>query len=263
MNDRTPVLYDSFFTELGRRLELLRTTAQPAVDAAADLVLATLQADHRTFVFGSGHSGLVTQDACVRAGSLSFFNPIFVPGLLPTDYPLLRPGLLERLSGLAAAVLDTADVAAGDCLVVISNSGRNPVPVEMAMGARERGISVIAVTGLETARSEPSRHRSGTHLHDHADVVIDTCTPRGDGCVAVPGIPAPLGPLSTLLGSAAMHALQAAVADRMVALGERPPVLASGNVDGGVEYSLEVLQRYAHLTTYLTGIPSTVTAATA
>ena len=78
----------------------------------------------------------------------------------------------------------------------------------------------------------------------------------------MPGIPAPLGPLSTLLGSAVMHALEAAVADRMVAAGLRPPVLASGNVDGGVEYSLEVLQRYAHLTTYLTGIPATATTAT-
>jgi uncharacterized phosphosugar-binding protein len=245
------VLYDDFFDVLGERLTRLRTEGRPSIAAAAALVVESFAKDRRTFTFGGGHSNLIAQDVVVRAGALAFFNPIVVPGLMTTDHPHLRSNLLERVSGIAAAVLATADVAAGDTLIVVSTSGRNAVPVEMAIEGKRHGLGVIAVTSMETARQQPSRHESGQHLHDVADVTIDTCVPMGDASVAVEGIPAALGPLSTILGSAAVQALTAEVAQLLLDRGIAPPVLLSGNVDGGEAYNRDVLERYRHLTTYL------------
>lgn len=248
-------LYDDFFDEAARRLAALRQHSAAAIDHAAELLVRAHRDGRRVFVFGSGHSALLALDVCVRAGTLATFNPVVVPGLLPSDYPYLRGAMLERVSGIAAPVLDTTGVSAGDCLIVISNSGRNAVPVEMAIEARARGLSVIAVTGLETATAEPSRHPSGQRMHELADVVIDTQTPYGDAAVTTAGLPTPVGPLSTLLGSAALHALSVSVADKLLAAGEVPPVLASGNVAGGGRHSMEVLARHRDQVTYLGWMP--------
>lgn len=147
------MIYDRYFTELHTRLDMLQQQSRSAIDEGADLVAATILRGNRIFLFGSGHSNLVVQDLCARASTLPFFNPIFVPGLLPTDYPYLRPELIERLSGIAAAVLETSPVESGDCLIVVSNSGRNHVPIEMAIEGRARGLALIGVTGMETGKS--------------------------------------------------------------------------------------------------------------
>ena len=244
-------LYDDYFDEAVRRIAALREQAATSIAAAAELLVRAHQDHRRVFVFGSGHSALLALDVCVRAGTLATFNPVVVPGLLPSDYPYLRSTLLERVSGIAAPVLQTIGVATGDVLIVISNSGRNAVPVEMAMEARDRGLSVVAVTGLETASAEPSRHTSGKRLHELADVVIDTHTPYGDAALTVDGLPAALGPLSTVLGSLALHAVSVSVAAKLLAAGEVPPVLASGNIDGSGQHNIDVLARNRDQITYL------------
>jgi uncharacterized phosphosugar-binding protein len=245
------MLYDDLFDALEARLARVRVEARETIHAAADLIVDSFGHDHRTFLFGSGHSALTAQDVCIRAGSLVFFNPIVVPGLMTTDHPFLRSSLLERVSGIAAAVLATAEVAAGDTLIVVSNSGRNAVPIEMATEGKRLGLNVIAVTGLETAASQPSRHESGRHLHDVADVTIDTCAPLGDAAVAIEDSPVRLGALSTVLGAAVVQALTAEVAELLLARGITPPIIASGNVDGSGSHNRDVLDRYRHLTTYL------------
>ena len=248
-------LYDDFFDQAAQRLGELREQSAEAIREAAALIVRAHLERKRVFVFGSGHSGLLALDICVRAGTLATFNPVVVPGLLPSDYPYLRSSMLERVSGIAAAVLDTTGVSPGDCLLVISNSGRNAVPVEMALEARSRGLSVVAVTGLATATAEESRHASGQRLHEIADVVIDTHTPYGDAAVTTDSLPAPVGPLSTVLGSAALHALAVTVAEQLAAAGEAPPILASGNVSGGGRHSMEVLSRHRDQLTYLGWLP--------
>ena len=46
--------------------------------------------------------------------------------------PAALGSALERVDGLATVVLDSSPARAGDVLVVISLSGRNALPVEMA-----------------------------------------------------------------------------------------------------------------------------------
>jgi uncharacterized phosphosugar-binding protein len=50
--------------------------------------------------------------------------------------------------------------------------------VEMAMGARKRGLPVIAILAREHCEKSPPAHSSGKKLVDVADVVIDNqCRP--------------------------------------------------------------------------------------
>lgn len=240
------MLTDEFFRILIARLAELERAERGPIQAAGRLVAEAYQRGDRTFLFGSGHSVLPVMDLCVRAATPALFNPLLVPGLLPTDAPYLRSGLLERLPGLAAAVLATSTLRGGDVLIVVSNSGRNVVPIELAQLARERELRVVAVTGLATATAQTSRHSSGQSLHDIADVVIDTHTPFGDGSVVVddqaqPG--AAICPLATILAATALQAVSAAAVDALTARGIHIPIFTSGNVDGGEERSQAILDR--------------------
>lgn len=238
------MLLDEFFKQVSSYVQKVRNTQDPAIEAAAGLVLDTLRRGHRTFVFGSGHSNLLTEEIVDRAGQLPIFSPIFVACLLPTDYPYRRTALMERISGIAAAALDSIPVEKGDTIILISTSGRNHVPVEMALEARQRGLSVIALTSMEFSTHVASRHSSGKRLYELADIVIDSCSPKGDAVVAVPGTSARIGPLSTILGGTILHALSCEVCELMLDLGMTPPVLVSGNVDGGEEYDEKIPESF-------------------
>jgi uncharacterized phosphosugar-binding protein len=236
------MLMDEFFDQVSAYVQKVRNTQTPAIEAAARLVLDTLKLGRRTFVFGSGHSNLLTLEIVFRAGELPIFTPIFVAGLLPTDYPYHRGGLMERISGIAAAALDSIPVEKGDTIIVISNSGRNHVPIEMALEARQRGLKVIALTSVEFSSQVASRHPSGKRLFELADIVIDNCSPPGDAVLPVPGTRARIGPLSTILGGTILHALSCKICDLILDLGLTPPVLVSANADGLEDHNQKVAE---------------------
>jgi len=102
----------------------------------------------------------------------------------------------------------------------------------MAMGARKAGLPVIAVTSLAATNSAPARHSSGTKLCDHADVVIDLCTPVGDALCDLPGLDTPVGPGSTFAAVAIVNNIKVRTAELLVAAGRMPSVLTSGQLIG-------------------------------
>src|SRR5690625_2471853 len=131
-------------------LEMARSAAESqehAIGCAAQAVWDTFTSGGRLWALGAGHSRMRAEERWGRAGGLVGVSPILEPSLMLHDR-LLKSSLLERQSGLAAALLQIHDVAAGDCLLISSNSGRNAVPVELARGARDRGATVIALTSL-------------------------------------------------------------------------------------------------------------------
>ncbi|MDT0450724.1 SIS domain-containing protein [Streptomyces hesseae] len=218
--------------------------AGPVADAGA-MIADIVAAGGRVFVFGAGHSSLPAQDVVYRAGGLALVNLLAVPGAVGIDVmPATLGSALERVDGLAGAVLDTSPARPGDVLVVISLSGRNSLPVEMAMNARALGLKVIGVTSVAYAEETRSRHVSGTFLKDHCDVVVDTKITVGDAELTAEGIAAPFGPASTVVASAVMQAVMAAAAGELAERGIDPPMLRSGNVDGGHEWNGRVLEEY-------------------
>ncbi|MGQ4418230.1 SIS domain-containing protein [Streptomyces sp. SAS_269] len=243
MSDGTPA--DLFFDAAIGLLQRVREEESEAITAAATLLADTVASGGRLFAFGAGHSSLAAQDVVYRAGGLALMNLLTVPGAVGVDVtPATLGSALERVDGLASAVLDTSPLRAGDALVIISLSGRNALPVEMATGARARGVRVIGVTSVAYASETTSRHTSGTFLKDHCDIVLDSKITVGDAELTLDTIPAPFAPASTVVTTALMQAVVATAAATLADRGIEPPLLRSGNVDGGHDWNARVMTEY-------------------
>ncbi|MEU2874273.1 SIS domain-containing protein [Streptomyces olivoreticuli] len=238
-------LAGQFFDAAIGLLQRVRDEEAAHIAEAGSVLADAVAAGGRLFVFGAGHSSLPAQDVVYRAGGLALINLLAVPGVIGLDVmPATLGSALERVDGLAGAVLDTSPARPGDVLIVISLSGRNSLPVEMAVNARALGLKVIGVTSLAYAEHTRSRHTSGTFLKDHCDLVIDSKIDIGDAELTADGIAAPFGPASTVVTSALMQAVVASAAGELAARGIDPPMLRSGNVDGGHEWNGRVMDEY-------------------
>ncbi|MFE6223848.1 MULTISPECIES: SIS domain-containing protein [unclassified Streptomyces] len=234
-----------FFDAAIGLLQRVRDEDAAEIAAAGAAVAEAVARGNRLFAFGAGHSSLPAQDVVYRAGGLALMNLLAVPGVVGVDVmPATLGSALERVDGLAGAVLDSSPASAGDVLFIISLSGRNALPVEMAMNARALGLTVVGVTSVAYASETRSRHVSGTYLKDHCDIVLDSKISVGDAELTHEGIEAPFAPASTVVTSALMQATLAAAAEELVRRGIEPPLLRSGNVDGGHEWNGRVMTEY-------------------
>ena len=234
---------DRYFTAATATLAEVAATQGEALEAAARLVADSVAGGGVLHLFGAGHSQLVALDAFARAGGLACVNPIVDPALAPSAGPDVTRA--ERTLGQAAAVLEGEDLRPGEVVVVVSNSGVNAVPVEVALGCRDRGLHVVAVTNVEQAKATAARHPSGVRLHELAAVVVDNRCPTGDAAVALPG-GARVGPTTTVVGAAVVAALAARVAELLAERGATPPVVVSQNLDGrdATERNQQLLRAY-------------------
>lgn len=180
-------------------------------------------------VFGTGHSHMIGIELFCRAGGLANVNAILDQDTL-TSNGARRSGALEKLSGLADIIYDQYNIQAGDMIIITSNSGRNAVPIEMAMRAQKEGVYTVALTNYEQSKKTVSRHPSGKKLYEFADLILDNCVPEGDSMETVGGVEtAPGSSLSSMLilNTAVNEALKILVAE-----GEDLPIFQSQNVDG-------------------------------
>lgn len=237
----------SILEEYGRRArELIARvveTQEEAITGAAEMVADTVAAGGVVFTFGTGHSHCIAEDAVYRAGGLVPVDAILEPSLTGAS-DVTKSEYLERLEGFAAAILDHRRLTPDDLLVVISNSGRNAVPVEMATEARERGVRVVAITSLRYAGAVGSRHSSEKKLHEVADVAVDNGTEFGDAEIRLPGVPVPVGPMSGIAGMFVIHAIMARAAEVLLSRGTQPRVWESGNIDGASERNARHMDPY-------------------
>ncbi|WP_405677423.1 SIS domain-containing protein [Streptomyces sp. NBC_01511] len=238
-------LAGQFFGAAIGLLERVRDEEAANIEAAGEAIADTVASGGRVFAFGAGHSSLAAQDVVYRAGGLALMNLLNVPGVMGVDVmPATLGSALERVDGLASAVLDSSPAKPGDVLVIISLSGRNALPVEMALNARALGLKVIGVTSVAYATETKSRHLSGTYLKDHCDIVLDSKIAVGDAELSADGVEAPFAPASTVVTSALMQAMVATAAGGLAERGVEPPMLRSGNVDGGHEWNGRVMAEY-------------------
>lgn len=238
------MLLDTFSELVVSKIRALAESQRDMMERVAAAMAETVEAEGSLFVFGCSHSGLLAQDIYYRAGGLMLVNLISGPGMhLETDPPLLTSDM-ERMPGLAARILAHTALKKGDLLLVVSTSGRNAVPVEMAEEAKNRGARVVALTSVAYTDAVASHAPSGRRLFEAADFVLDNGAPLGDAGLAVPGVDVPMGPLSSITGTFLLHALMAMTAERLAARGREAPVFRSGNLDGGREYNEAMFRRY-------------------
>jgi uncharacterized phosphosugar-binding protein len=204
----------------------------PAIDAGAALLADALAEGHVLHAFGTGHSHLLAEELFHRAGGLVRMRPILFDGVtLHAGAELATE--LERLPGLAAAIIADHAMTPGDLCIIASNSGGNAVISEFARLARERGVRTIGITNLRHATSPRARATGGPRLHELVDVAIDNGGVVGDAAVTIEGLPGPVGPTSTVAGAAIVNALVAEAVERLIARGIVPEVFVSSNLAGG------------------------------
>jgi uncharacterized phosphosugar-binding protein len=212
-------------------------TQLPAIATAADWFAATILAGRMVHVFGSGHSRIMVEELWPRYGSFPGFNPIVELSLSFHNLVVGANGqrqamFLENVSGLAERILRNFDTSAQDSALVISSSGCNVVPIEMAEGFQDRGVKVVAIVSRAHADASTSKRADGKKLHDFADLVLDTGAPVGDAMVRVAGLDTPVAPGSTIGGCALVNAIKAEVAARLTRAGQPPRVLSAGALVG-------------------------------
>jgi len=224
---------------LNKASELL-ATARGQTDSlaqAASWFAETILVDGMVHVFGSGHSRIMVEEMWPRYGSFPGFNPIVELSLTHHTQVVGSNGqrqamFLENVSGLAARILRNFNCTKKDSALVVSSSGCNTVPIEMADEFQKQGIRVVAIVSKAHLEASESKRNDGKKLSDFADLVLDTGAPAGDAMVKVEGLDLPVSPGSTVGGCLIVNAIKAEVARLLTAKGKSPKVLTANCVIG-------------------------------
>jgi uncharacterized phosphosugar-binding protein len=214
-----------------------------ALDAAIAAVAAALAADKLVYVAGSGHSHLIAEEVFYRAGGIAAAQAILDPDLM-LHLGAERSTLLEREEGRAAKALLGYPIGRGDVVFVVSNSGRNAYPIEMALAARERGATAVALTSLRHASSSTSRHSSGKLLYQVADIVIDNGGEYGDAMLPISGREVRMVPSSTIAGVFILNTILAQAVEDLARRGVAVDVYQSANMQGAEADTKALIERW-------------------
>jgi uncharacterized phosphosugar-binding protein len=209
-----------------------------AIDDASAICAEAIAGGGLVHCFGTGHSRIPVEELFPRYGSYPGFNPLVELSMTFHTQVVGANGqrqamAIERVEGLAASILASFRLRPTDAAMVFSAGGTTAVPIELAIGMREAGLRVIAVTSVEHSRAVASQHSSGTRLLDHADLVLDLCTPAGDALVEVGKTS--IGPGSTVAAVALANAVKVRTAELLADRGALPPVIAAASLVGPEE----------------------------
>ncbi|MSU03851.1 MAG: sugar isomerase domain-containing protein [Pedosphaera sp.] len=207
------------------------------IQRTADWFAETILAGRMVHLFGSGHSRILVEEMWPRYGSFPGFNPIVELSLSFHNLVVGANGqrqamFLENVSGLAERILRNFDLHRTDSALVISSSGCNVVPIEMAAEFKRRGVKVVSIISRAHSEASVSQHSTGKKLQDFSDLVLDTGAPVGDAMIRVDGLPTPVAPGSTVGGCLLVNCIKAEVASRLTQSGQPPNVLSAGVVVG-------------------------------
>ncbi len=227
----------AYFENSSALLESAWAANQAAIAGAAPVIGQTIAGGGVVHTFGSGHSEVISREIIGRAGGLACVTGIVDP----------TAGFVENLPGYGTRLVERYDrqygLRAGEAIIVISNSGKNGAPVDVALYAREKGLAVVALTCLAMSRQTPSQHPSGRRLFECADFVLDNGGVPGDAIVEIEG-GVRAGPTSTVIGCAVLNWLMLAVTDWLKAGGHPLPILRSQNLPGAIEHNRALAARY-------------------
>jgi len=230
----------SWLTEARALLDRIAASQAVSIETASQWCAGAISAGGLVHLFGTGHSRIPVEEMFPRYGSYPGFNPIVELSMTFHTQIVGANGqrqamYIERTPGLAEVILSNFDFLPTDVMMVFSASGLTAVPVEMARGARRRGLRVIAVTSVAQSMSAPPDPAAGARLLDEADLVIDLCTPAADALSIIDNLQTPVGPGSTIAAVAIVNSIKVRTAELLTAAGAMPPVLTRSSVVGEEE----------------------------
>jgi len=224
--------YYSKITEVQAKIHATQTER---IQQAAEAMASAIAAGKRCYLFGSGHSVIPVLDIFPRYGSFVGFFPLYDPRLM--WFNVVGPGgarellWLERKEGYAPVFLQSYPLEPGDCMLVFSHGGLNAAPIEVAIEAKKKGLTVITVSSHANLAVARPTHSTGKALSDAADIAIDNCVPPEDALVDI-GMPERVAAGSTMAAVFIAMSLVAEIGWRLVAKGVKPVTFVSPNVPG-------------------------------
>ncbi len=233
------MIFEKYHTELVNILGKIKNTQKEKIEAAAKMVAKVIENDGIIYIFGCGHSHLIGLDCFYRAGGLCN-----VSAMLDTDLMLhngaAKSSKMEKMSGIAESIFERYCLTEKDILIVVSTSGKNAVPTEMAAVATKKGISNISVVSSAYFHDKTDAPK----LHECSNMYIDNCVPHGDAVMDVVGTDVKMGSVSTCASSFIVQSVLLAAAEIAAKNGAELPIYKSGNVEGGTEFNKKLIKKY-------------------
>ena len=234
---------ERYLEQVVAMIQRLRSEQLGQIHQAATMVAEVMREDGLVHIFGTGHSHMLAEEGLYRAGGLAPINAILESALMLHEGATASTKM-ERLSGYSRIVADKHDFREGDLLIVVSNSGVNAVPVEMALLAREAGMKVVAVCSLAYSRAATLKPEVPARLYEIADLTLDNLGEPGDAVVEVDGGGLKVGPTSTVVGAALLNAVFVEAVSLLSADGAELPVYRSSNMPGAPEHNRHLVERF-------------------
>lgn len=243
---------DRYFDNLIERLTMVRDTQADAIDRAASACADSIGKDKLAFTFGTGHGALPAIETFPRTGTIVGFRPIVESTMISFhrvwgDMGSRQYRFIHAVEGYGKAILRSHQLDPEDTMVLFSHSGVNAVILDIALEAKERGMTLVAVTSLPHSSVTKSRHSSGKRLFEVADVVVDTGVPLADAAIRIDGLPYPVGANSTSITIAIAHAIVSATAEKLVQRGIQPFVMVNPNTAGKEAANMQNDKNYDEL----------------
>jgi uncharacterized phosphosugar-binding protein len=229
--------YTKQYLEKAEDIIRLISQQEDIIQEVAQLFAQSILQGRMVHLFGSGHSRIMVEEMWPRYGSFPGFNPIVELSLSFHNLVVGSNGqrqamFLENVSGLAQRILRNFDIKEIDTALVISSSGCNVVPIEMAEEFQKRKVKVVALVSSLHLEGSTSKRSDGKKLIDFADYVLDTGAPLGDAMIKIKDLHTPVAPGSTLGGVMIINSLKAEIARILMENGKTPKVLSSGKLIG-------------------------------
>jgi len=234
---------DAYLGRVGAMIGRLRDEQLESIREAGRLVAGVLRADRLVHVFGTGHSHMLAEEGLYRAGGLAPVNAILESGLMLHEGAATSTRL-EKLPGYSPIVADKYGFEGGDLLVVVSNSGVNAAPVEIARLAKEAGLKVLAISSVAYSKSVVPKPGVSARLYEIADLTLDNLGEPGDAIVELDGTGLKVGPTSTVIGAALLNAVFVEATCTLASEGMEPPVYRSSNMEGAPEHNRRLVERF-------------------
>jgi uncharacterized phosphosugar-binding protein len=232
-----------------RVLERIEQTQADSIEKAAQSIDDSLDKGGIWHLLDTGH--MLMHEAVGRTGGMMAVRPVRVSVEVdnptryrPEDITKKKRVFMDEVAGLPAFIVGKSKMMPGDVLMIGSVSGINVLPVEMAIHAREMGITVIGLTSVEYSGFLTPMHSSGKRLFEVCDIVLDNCSEIGDTVVHVEELNQGLCPSSGIAAAYIMWAVQARVVELLLARGKTPSVYMSNHMPGAGKHNSDAWASY-------------------
>ncbi|OQO83368.1 hypothetical protein BH739_16365 [Enterococcus casseliflavus] len=239
-----------YFKQITTILDKVQKEETKTIDESSRKIAEAIMNENSIYIFGASHAGILSEELFYRAGGLIPINPIFGSELLVSTSPITRTSKMEKLDGYGTILADSVGFKENDILIIHSVSGRNPVSIDMAITARDKGVFVIGLTNMSYKDNVESRHKSGKLLFEFCDIVINNHGIVGDAACSIDGLTQKVGATSTVIGAAILNTIVVEACNILAKNKVDVPVFYSANIDGGYLKNKDLLEKHAKVIHY-------------